>query len=44
VQIEGEVTGGDYLLSWAGGPSLKIPQQFEPDSLRRLLRVLEGVR
>jgi transposase-like protein len=44
VSIEGEVLGGDYVLSWAGGRSLKIPQQFETDSLRRLLSVLEGVR
>jgi len=44
VKIEGEVLGGDYILSWAGGRSLKIPRQFEPDSLRRLLAVLEGVR
>ena len=44
VKIEGEVLGGDYVLSWAGGRSLKIPRQFETDSLRRLLTVLEGVR
>ena len=44
VKIEGEVLGGDYVLSWAGGRSLKIPRQFETDSLRRLLTVLEGMR
>ena len=47
VKIEGEVLGGDYVLSWATGRSLKIPGQFETDSLRRLLRVLtvlEGLR
>jgi transposase-like protein len=44
VKIEGEVLGGDYVLSWAGGRSLRIPLQFEAGSLRRLLRVLEGVR
>ena len=44
VKIEGEVLGGDYVLSWPGGRSLKIPRQFETDSLRRLLTVLEGVR
>ena len=44
VKIEGEVLGGEYVLSWAGGRSLKIPLQFELDSLRRLLEVLEGVR
>ncbi len=44
VKIEGEVLGGDYVLSWATGRSLKIPRQFETDSLRRLLSVLEAVR
>ena len=44
VKIEGVVLGGEYVLSWAGGRSLKIPRQFETDSLRRLLTVLEGVR
>jgi len=44
VKIEGEVLGADYVLSWAGGRSLKIPQQFATDSLRRLLSVLEAVR
>ena len=44
VKIEGEVWRGDYVLSWPGGVSLRIPQQFEPDSLRRLLMMLEGMR
>ena len=44
VKIEGEVLGGDYVLSWATGRSLKIPRQFETDSLRRLLSVLEALR
>ncbi len=44
VKIQGEVLGGDYVLSWASGRSLKIPPQFETDSLRRLLTVLEGLR
>jgi len=44
VKIEGEVSGGEYVLSGAGGRSLKIPRQFETDSLRRLLTVLEGLR
>ena len=44
VKIEGEVLGGEYVLSWAGGRFLKIPRQFEADSLRRLLTVLEGLR
>ena len=44
VEIEGEVPGGEYVVSWAGGRSLRIPLQFETDSLRRLLTVLEEVR
>ena len=44
VKVEGEVLGGEYVLSWATGRSLKIPRQFETDSLRRLLTVLEGLR
>jgi len=44
VKIEGEVLGGEYVLSWATGRSLKIPRHFETDSLRRLLSVLEAVR
>ena len=44
VQIEGEVFRGDYVLSWTGGRSLKIPPGFETESLRRLLTVLEGAQ
>jgi hypothetical protein len=44
VKIEGEVLGGDYVLSWATGRFLKIPRQFDTDSLRRLLSVLEALR
>lgn len=44
VKIEEAVAGGDYVLSWAGGRCLKIPRQFETDSLRRLLALLEGWR
>ena len=44
VRIEGEVLGEEYVLSWACGRSLKIPRQFETDSLRRLLSVLEALR
>jgi transposase-like protein len=43
-KIESEVLSGEYVLSWAGGRSLKIPLQFETDSLRRLLSVLEEMR
>jgi transposase-like protein len=44
VEIEEEALGGDYVLSWPGGASLKIPRRFDPDSLRRLLAVLEVMR
>lgn len=44
VKIEGEGLSGEYVLNWAGGRSLRIPQQFETDSLRRLLSVLEALR
>lgn len=44
VTVESEVCGGDYVLNLAGGRSLRIPLRFEPDSLRRLLTVLEGVQ
>jgi transposase-like protein len=44
VTVEGEVSGGDYVLNLVGGRSLRIPLRFEPDSLRRLLAVLEGVQ
>ena len=44
VKIESEGLSGDYVLSWAGGRSLKIPLPFDVDSLRRLLTVLEEVR
>lgn len=42
VTMEGDEVGGDYVVSWPGGRSLKIPSQFEPESLRRLLSVLEA--
>jgi hypothetical protein len=42
VKIEDDGLGGDYVVSWPGGRSLKIPPQFEPESLRRLLNVLEA--
>jgi hypothetical protein len=42
VKIEGGGLGGDYIVSGPGGRSLKIPPHFEPESLRRLLSVLEG--
>jgi hypothetical protein len=44
VKTKGGRLSGERVLSWAGGRSLKLPRQFEPDALRRLLTVLEGVR
>ena len=44
VKLQSEGLSGDYVLSWPAGRSLKIPRQFETDSLRRLLSVLEAVR
>ena len=44
VQIESEGWSGDYVLSWPAGRSLKIPPQFDPEALRRLLSVLEALR
>jgi hypothetical protein len=44
VKIQSEGVSGDYVLSWPAGGSLKIPPQFETDSLRRLLSVLEALR
>lgn len=44
VKVEGGGWSGDYVLSWSGGRSLRIPRQFETDALRRLLSVLEAVR
>ena len=44
VKIQSEGLSGDYVLSWPGGGSLKIPQQFQTDSLRRLLSVLEVLK
>jgi len=44
VKIQSELVSGDYVLSWPSGCSLKIPRQFERDSLRRLLSVLEEMR
>jgi hypothetical protein len=41
VKIQSEGLSGDYVLSWPTGGSLRIPQQFQTDSLRRLLSVLE---
>ena len=45
VRLEPEpAPGAPYVLGLSGGRSLKIPRQFETDSLRRLLAVLEGAQ
>ena len=44
VKLQSEGMGGDYVLSLAAGRFLRIPQQFETDSLQRLLSVLEAAR
>ena len=44
VKIQSEGLSGDYVLSWPAGGSLRIPQQFQTDSLRRLLSVLEAFK
>jgi hypothetical protein len=41
VKLQDERPSGDYVLSWPTGTALKIPPQFQTDSLRRLLSVLE---
>ena len=41
VQIEPGSFSADYVLSWPAGRSLRIPPQFDAQSLRRLLGVLE---
>ena len=44
VKIQSEGLSEDYVLSWPTGGSLRIPQQFQTDSLRRLLSVLEVLK
>ena len=44
VKIESEVLNADYVLSWTGGRCLKIPWQFDAQTLSRLLAVLEEAR
>ena len=44
VKLEDEGLSVEYVLSWPSGRTLKIPRQFETDSLRRLLAVMEGLR
>ena len=44
VKIQSEGLSEDYVLSWPTGGSLRIPQQFQTDSLRRLLSVLEAFK
>ena len=42
VALEREPSDSGYILGWAGGRSLRIPLQFDPDSLQRLLNLLEA--
>ena len=42
ITLEPEADNTAYVLSWAHGRSLTIPPRFNPDSLRRLLTVLEA--
>jgi len=44
VHIQSEVPAVDYVLDWPDGRSLRIPARFEPQRLRRLLRMLEAMR
>ena len=41
IRIEPGSLSADYVVSWPGGRSLRIPPCFEPQSLSRLLQVLE---
>ena len=41
IQIETGSLNSDYVLSWPGGRSLRIPLSFNPQSLRGLLEILE---
>lgn len=43
VELETATPGGEFVLEWAPGQSLRIPSGFDPGELRRLLDVL-GVR
>ena len=41
IEIEPGSLSADYVLSWPGGRSLRIPPRFDPPTLSRLLQVLE---
>jgi len=43
VHIQSEGRALDYVLDWPDGRSLRIPAGFEPQRLRRLLRMLEAM-
>ena len=42
IEIEQGSLSADYVLSWPGGRFLRIPPRFDPQTLNRLLQVLEG--
>ena len=41
IQIDSGSLSSDYVLSWPGGRSLRIPPRFDAQGLRQLLEVLE---
>jgi len=43
IELEGAMSGVEFVLNWASGRCLRIPSGFDPAELRRLLDVL-GVR
>lgn len=43
VEVDGAARPGEFILDWACGRSLRIPADFDPGQLRRLLAIL-GVR
>jgi len=42
ITLEPQAEDTAYVLNWAHGRSLTIPPRFNPDSLHRLLTVLEA--
>ena len=42
LENDGTARAREWTLRWPGGRSLQIPFDFAPDSLRRLLAVLEA--
>ena len=40
IELEGAMSGVEFVLEWAPSRSLRIPSGFDPGELRRLLDVL----